>query len=68
MQWLDVLKRIEGGENRYTEFKRGAGDLSPIGKAISAFANTEGGVIILGVENSGVISGVKETPKAYTSG
>ena len=43
MEWLDVLGRIEAGESRTTEFKRGLGDLSAVGKAICAFANTEGG-------------------------
>lgn len=60
MQWLDVLKRIGDDESRYTEFKRGAGDLSAVGKAICAFANTEGGIIVLGVNNMGEITGVKE--------
>ena len=51
MEWLDVLERIEAGESRTTEFKRGLGDLSAVGKAICAFANTEGGVVILGVDD-----------------
>ena len=51
MEWLDVLGRIEAGESRTTEFKRGLGDLSAVGKAICAFANTEGGVVILGVDD-----------------
>ena len=51
MEWLDVLHRVEAGEGRHTEFKRGL-DLSAIGKATCAFANTEGGVIILGVTNA----------------
>ena len=50
MEWLDVLERVEAGESRTTEFKRGLGDLSAVGKAICAFANTEGGVVILGVD------------------
>ena len=60
MEWLDVLRRVEAGESRHTEFKRGLGDLSAIGKAICAFANTEGGVLILGVTNDREIVGVKE--------
>ena len=31
MEWLDILERVELGEGRYTEFKRGLGDLSAIG-------------------------------------
>ena len=63
MEWLDVLLRIEAGESRTTEFKRGLGDLSALGKAMCAFANTEGGVIVLGVADSGEITGVKEDPE-----
>jgi len=63
MEWLDVLKCIEGGENHQTEFKRGVGDFKPIGKTICAFANTAGGVLILGVEDPGIIVGVKEDPE-----
>ena len=58
MEWLDILRRIETQEDRYTEFKRGL-DLSDIGKATCAFANAEGGVVILGVTNEGEIVGVK---------
>ena len=59
MEWLDILQRIELDEGRYTEFKRGL-DLSQVGRAICAFANSEGGVIILGVSPSREIVGVKE--------
>ncbi len=32
MEWPEVLRRIEGGENSHTEFKRGLGEFSKIGK------------------------------------
>ena len=60
MEWLDVLRRIEAGESRTTEFKRGLGDLSAVGKAICAFANTDGGVLTLGVDEARTIVGVRE--------
>ena len=60
MEWLDVLDRIGAGESDRTEFKRGLGDLSAIGRAICAFANTEGGVVILGVTDAQAIVGVRE--------
>ena len=60
MEWLGVLKCIEAGEGRSTDFKRGLGDMSTIGKAMCAFANTEGGVIILGVDDAQAIVGVRE--------
>ena len=59
MEWLDILHRVEAGEDRHSEFKRGL-DLSAIGKAICAFANSEGGVIVLGVTNAREIVGVRE--------
>ena len=59
-KWLDVLQRIDDGESQTTEFKRGLGDLSAVGKAICAFANTEGGVLILGVDDTQKIVGVRE--------
>ena len=58
MDWLAVLQRIEAGEGHHTEFKRGL-DPRGIGKAICAFANTEGGVIVLGVADDREIVGVK---------
>lgn len=60
MDWIDVLSRIEEGESERTEFKRGLGDFSGVGKTVCAFANTEGGVIILGVSDAQEIVGVKE--------
>ena len=63
MEWLDVLWRIEANEAWRTEFKRGLGDLSDIGKAICAFGNGDGGLIVLGVDKSGSIVGVKEDPE-----
>lgn len=62
MEWLDVLKRIEGGEDDRTELKRGF-DLRDVGEVICAFANTQGGVLILGVENNHQIVGVKDDPE-----
>ena len=60
MEWAEILQRIEAGEGEETEFKRGLGDLSAIGRAVCAFANTGGGVIILGVTDSQGIIGVNE--------
>ncbi len=65
MVWLDILERVELGENRHTEFKRGLGDLSGIGKAVCAFANTDGGLIVLGVDKSQEIVGVREDAERF---
>lgn len=65
MEWAEVLKRIKAGENRTTEFKKEFGrDLSKkIGSAICAFANGEGGLIILGVGDSGSVDGLAGDPR-----
>ncbi len=60
MEWLDVLERIEAGEDATTEFKQGLGDLSGIGRAICAFGNGNGGLLVLGVDRTGAIVGVSE--------
>lgn len=60
MEWLKILARIQAGESQTTEFKRGLGDFLAVGRAICAFANTEGGVLILGVDETQEIVGVRE--------
>ena len=64
MDWLDVLRRIEGGEDTTTEFKRGLGDLSGFGRTLCAFANGDGGLIVIGVDDAGAITGTKEGPES----
>lgn len=63
MEWADLLRRIEAGEDRNTELKRELGrDLSGIGKAICAFANGNGGLIVVGVGDGGDIVGLNTDP------
>ncbi|MCY4175149.1 MAG: putative DNA binding domain-containing protein [Acidimicrobiaceae bacterium] len=60
MDWTEVLGRIAAGEDQHTEFKAHSHDKSNFAKAICAFANTEGGLVILGVSDSQEIVGVAE--------
>jgi len=60
MLWEEVLKRMESGESEETEFKRGLGDMSAVGKALCAFANTRGGLLVLGADDAGRVVGVAE--------
>ena len=62
MDWQDIQGRIAEGEGFHTEFKRGIGDLTPVGRTMCAFANSKGGVVILGVADSGEIVGFSEDP------
>ena len=57
---LDPLAIIAGGENAKIEFKRDDRNLRPehLAREIAAFANMNGGVIVLGVEDDGTVSGV----------
>lgn len=53
------LKRlIESGESTTVEFKRKLNESHKIAKELCAFANTSGGVLIVGVDDDGTICGV----------
>lgn len=64
MEWPEVLRRIEGGKDARTEFKRGLGDFSRVGRTLCAFANGDGGLVAVGVVDPGEIVGVREDPEA----
>ena len=60
MEWPDVERRIAGGENARTEFKRGVEDLGGAGRTVCAFANGDGGLLVIGVDDAGAVVGVGE--------
>ena len=64
MDWNGILNRIESGEGETTEFTQGLGDGSKVRRVICAFANTEGGVLILGVADDRRVVGVREDAEA----
>lgn len=53
-----LLEMIANGENSGVEFKRDSIDMRALAKEVVAFANLEGGRVLLGVEDGGDISGV----------
>ena len=57
MNWPELQRRIAGGETARTEFERGTGDLSGVGKTVCAFANGEGGLLVLGINDAGASGG-----------
>ena len=55
----DLLALIANGENSGVEFKRDAIKPQDLAKELVAFGNLEGGVVLLGVEDDGTISGLQ---------
>lgn len=55
---MPLLDIIGQGETRHTEFKRLVHSPPKIAKSIVAFANTEGGVILIGVDDDKRITGI----------
>lgn len=54
----ELLNLIENGENFYIEFKEEQIKAKDLGEEIVAFANSEGGTILIGVSDDGTIKGV----------
>ena len=60
MMYLSELNElIEGGENRYVEFKRKFSEPEKIAKEMIAFANSKGGKILFGVDDDKSVYGVE---------
>ncbi|MBI2429523.1 MAG: ATP-binding protein [Ignavibacteriales bacterium] len=55
----DVKMLIEEGEGFELEFKRKVSSPEKIAKTISAFANTNGGILLFGVDDDGSLVGVE---------
>lgn len=55
----ELLKSIKNGESEKLELKPSLSQINEIVETISAMANTGGGVIIIGVTNSGKVTGLE---------
>lgn len=58
MTHIELLDIIRNGENSGVEFKRDDIQNHELVKELVAFANFEGGIVLLGVEDDGSISGI----------
>ncbi|MCS6988581.1 MAG: ATP-binding protein [Chloroherpetonaceae bacterium] len=56
---LELLRLVEAGENQHVEFKRLVHSPEKIAKSISAFANSAGGTILIGVDDDKRIVGIE---------
>lgn len=60
---MDIEKLAHLPESKTLEFKRDTSSLDSILKAVVAFANTSGGIILIGVEDDGTIVGLDNSGK-----
>lgn len=66
MTHSDYIHRlISEGEHVHQDFKFEISDARKIAKSISAFANTEGGRLLVGVKDNGKIAGVRSEEEIY---
>jgi predicted HTH transcriptional regulator len=56
---------IADGENLHLDFKYCVSDSRKIARTLSAFANSDGGRILIGVRDNGSIAGIKSDEEAY---
>ena len=60
-----LLKLIAEGEHQMQDFKFCVSDSRKIAKSLVAFANTDGGRLLLGVKDNGKIAGVSSDEEFY---
>ena len=56
---------ISQGEHQQQDFKFEISDARKIARSLSAFSNTEGGRLLVGVKDNGKIAGVRSEEEAY---
>ena len=60
-----IHDRIEEGEHQQQDFKFEISDARKIARSLSAFANTDGGRLLVGVKDNGKIAGVRSEEEIY---
>ncbi len=60
-----IRKLIAQGENQQLDFKFGITDSRKIARTLSAFANTDGGRLLIGIKDNGAIAGVRSEEEYY---
>ena len=54
-----ISRLIEEGEHEHQDFKFQISDARKIARSISAFANNDGGLLLVGVKDNGVVAGIR---------
>lgn len=60
-----ILKLIQQGEHQQQDFKFCINDSKKIAKSLVAFANTDGGRLLIGVKDNGNIAGISSDEEFY---
>ena len=60
-----IQQLISEGEHIQQDFKFAISDARKIARSISAFANTQGGRLLIGVKDNGKIAGVRSEEEIY---
>ena len=60
-----LLSLIREGEHQQQDFKYKVSDAQKLAKSVSAFANTDGGRLLIGVRDDGNMSGVRSEEEIY---
>jgi hypothetical protein len=60
-----LKKLIEGGENQRLDFKYCVSDSKKIARTLSAFSNSDGGILLIGVRDNGSIAGIRSDEEYY---
>ena len=60
-----LLSLIREGEHQQHDFKYHVADACKLAKSVSAFANTDGGRLLIGVRDDGSLSGVRSEEEIY---
>ena len=60
-----LLRLISEGEHQQQDFKYRVSDARKLARSVSAFANTDGGRLLIGVRDDGHMSGVRSEEEIY---
>ena len=61
----EIYALIKNGEDQHLDFKQHIGSAAKIARTIVAFANSDGGRIVIGVDDTGEVTGVDAEQEKY---
>jgi len=65
LQNKEIIARINAGEGINLDFKHSISDTKKIARSLAAFANTEGGSLLIGVRDNGSIAGMNSDEEYF---